>query len=1378
MLSKLPRFTEWLKVRFHLASLLLAGVLMGAVPAANAADPNQGPGGPILVVTNGTTNFGRYYAEILRTEGLNSFAVADISAVNATLLASYDVVLLAKTSLTGSQVTALTNWVIAGGNLIAMDPDAQLYSLAGISPTGTTLANAYLRVDTSTTIGNAIVSEAIQFHGTASRVTLNGAAALATLYSNATTGTINPAVTLMGVGGNGGQVATFTYDLATSIVYTRQGNPAWVGQERDGISPLRSDDLFYGPSSSNPQPNWVDLTKVAIPQADEQQRFLAKLLTQMNLDRKPLPRFWYLPRGLRAAVIMTGDDHGNNGTAGRFDQLAANSPVGCSLDNWECLRGTSYIYPNTPITNAQVASYTAGGFEIGLHVNTGCTSYTESELVAFFDAQTADLQANFPSVPALATQRVHCIAWSGWAATPKAELARGMRLDTNYYYWPPGWVNDVPGHFTGSAMPMRFADLDGSLIDVYQAVTQMTDESGQSYPYTIDTLLDRALGAEEQYGVYTINAHTDVGIITESTTTIASALARGVPVVSAKQMLTWLDGRNDSSFSSLNWANDTLSFVISSGSGATGLTALVPRASSNGRFISTVTRNGVDVPFEVTMVKGVEYASIPALPGTYAASYVADTTAPTIVARSPSPGATGIAVASQVTVRFSESMDATSISNSTIELRTSGNALVPATVTYDSLTFTARLTPSAALAPDATYTVVARGGVADPRVKDAAGNPLAADSTWSFSTISLNCPCTLWPSTTVPAVLADGDTDSINLGVKFRSDVNGYITGIRFYKSTTNTGTHTGYLWSSTGQLLAAATFTSESSAGWQQVNFSSPVPVIANTIYVAAYHAPGGRYSADSNYFSGVSVNNGILHAPDSSTANGNGVYAYGASGLFPSQTYNATNYWVDAVFSASGSVTDTIPPSVVISSPTSASTYATTAASLVLSGSATDNLGVAQVTWSNDRGGSGTAAGTSAWTVNNVALQSGTNILTVTAVDVAGNAATDVLNVSYTPAGPDTTPPTVGTQVPASGATGVSTLAAMTVTFSEAMDAATINTSTIELRTAASVLVPSVVSSSGNVATITPSAELAGNALYTVLVKGGGTDPRVKDLAGNALAANLSWSFTTGPAAGSAVSIWPSTATPTVLSDPETASIELGVKFRADVAGYITGIRFYKGPGNIGVHTGTLWNSAGQALANATFTNESATGWQQVVFAAPVAIAANTIYVASYFAPSGGYSFDSGYFAASGIDSGVLHAPSSASVTGNGVYAYGAGGVFPTSTYSAANYWVDVLFSTSIGPDTTAPVVVNSAPANGAANVAVNAAVTITFSEPMDPATITTATVELRAPGKHAGASNSRLQRHHGNPGPDCSLDEHNCVLGYGPRWSYRSARKGCRR
>ena len=223
-------------------------------------------------------------------------------------------------------------------------------------------------------------------------------------------------MTLRDVGSSGGQAAAFTYDLARSIVWTRQGNPAWSGQERDDDSTplIRSNDLFFGAASFDPQPDWIDLNKVAIPQADEQQRLLANLIVVMNRDRKPLPRFWYLPRGERAAVVMTGDDHGNNGTTGRFQQYQALSPSGCSVDQWECVRGTSYIYPNTPIAPSQAAAFDAAGFEIGVHVNTGCANWTPSSLQTFYTNDLAAFATAFPALPAPATNRTHCIAWSDY----------------------------------------------------------------------------------------------------------------------------------------------------------------------------------------------------------------------------------------------------------------------------------------------------------------------------------------------------------------------------------------------------------------------------------------------------------------------------------------------------------------------------------------------------------------------------------------------------------------------------------------------------------------------------------------------------------------------------------------------------------------------------------------------------------------------------------------------------------------------------------------------------------------------------------------------------------------------------------------------------
>jgi len=86
-----------------------------------------------------------------------------------------------------------------------------------------------------------------------------------------------------------------------------------------------------------------------------------------------------------------------------------------------------------------------------------------------------------------------------------------------------------------------------------------------------------------------------------------------------------------------------------------------------------------------------------------------------------------------------------------------------------------------------------------------------------------------------------------------------------------------------------------------------------------------------------------------------------------------------------------DTIAPTATIMSPTTASTYATASLSLTLAGTATDNVGVSQVTWANNRGGSGTATGTTSWTAAGIALQPGSNVITITSRDAAGNSGTD---------------------------------------------------------------------------------------------------------------------------------------------------------------------------------------------------------------------------------------------------------------------------------------------------------------------------------------------------------------------------------------------------
>ena len=597
--------------------------------------PNSGPGGPILVISSARNPFSRYIGEILLAEGLNEFTVQDISTVTADTLSNYDIAILGDFQLTSNQAAFLTSWVNSGGNLIAMRPDKQLAGLLGLTSTPGTLANAYLQVNTASVPGFGIVDQTIQFHGTADLYTLplNGASTIATLFSDSTTATGSPAVTLASAGN--GQAAAFTYDLARSIVYTRQGNPAWVGVQRipynDGTCPgcdttiIRAADMFFGDAPFDPQPDWIDFNKIQIPQADEQQRLLVNLIELMNRNKKPLPRFWYLPGDYKAAVIMTGDDHNIGGTSGRFDQYIADSPDGCSVADWTCVRATSYVYPDTPVFNYQ--SYVSDGFEIANHGDnvTSCTNFTFDSLDSAITAQLAQMAQNYPGLPASKTNRTHCVVWSDWDSGPKVLLKHGIRLDTSYYYWPQQWILDRPGMFTGSGMPMRFADSTGEPIDVYQATTQMPDESLLPFPDTINALLDNAIGVKGYYGVFTANMHTDQVDSAGSDAIVTSAQARGVPIISSLQMLTWLDGKDSSSFGSLSWAANKLSFTITQGTGAHNLRAMLP-TNANGVTLQSLTRDGAQVNYTTDVVKGIQYAVFPADSGSYTASYYAGTT--------------------------------------------------------------------------------------------------------------------------------------------------------------------------------------------------------------------------------------------------------------------------------------------------------------------------------------------------------------------------------------------------------------------------------------------------------------------------------------------------------------------------------------------------------------------------------------------------------------------------------------------------------------------------------------------------------------------------------------------------------------------------------
>jgi hypothetical protein len=558
---------------------------------------------------------------------MNLFAVADISAVTAPVLSNYQVAILGDMTLTPGQVSLLSTWVASGGNLIAMHPDKQLANLLGLTPSTGILTDAYLTVNASSPPGTGITSAAMEFHGPADLYTLNGATMVASLTGIGSNGSAllplaNPAVTIRTVL-NGGMVGAFTFDLARSVSMSRQGNPAWSGENRTGYTPTRADDLFYGSSVQflfKPDWNSVQAAQVQIPFADEEQRLLANMIQLMAGTKMPLPHFWYLPFGKKAVVLMTGDDHAEGGTKPRFDSFLALSAAGCSVANWDwnCPRMSSNIFPGQ-LSNSDAVKYTSLGFEITQHTNHLCKDYTFASLQNTYATELANFAVSLPGIPAPSTNRTHCVTWSDYDSQPQVQFMNGIRLDETYYYYPPGWSAN-PGYFTGSGLPQRFTKMDGTMVDVYQAPSQITDESEQDIPTTISTLLNNAVGTRGYYGVITANMHTDTATSTGSDQIMSQARTMNISVVSALQVLNWLDGRNSSVFGGLNWSGNTLTFTVTASPKATGLEALLPANSPTGP-LTALFLNGSPISFASNTIKGVNYAIFLAPSGTYTAVY-------------------------------------------------------------------------------------------------------------------------------------------------------------------------------------------------------------------------------------------------------------------------------------------------------------------------------------------------------------------------------------------------------------------------------------------------------------------------------------------------------------------------------------------------------------------------------------------------------------------------------------------------------------------------------------------------------------------------------------------------------------------------------------
>jgi hypothetical protein len=265
------------------------------------------------------------------------------------------------------------------------------------------------------------------------------------------------------------------------------------------------------------------------------------------------------------------------------------------------------------------------------------------------------------------------------------------------------------------------------------------------------------------------------------------------------------------------------------------------------------------------------------------------------------------------------------------------------------------------------------------------------------------------------------------------------------------------------------------------------------------------------------------------------------------------------------------------------------------------------------------------------------------------------------------DTTPPQMSSTSPANGATGVATNSAISITFNEAMDPSTITTSTLMVTGPGEVPVPGTVTYSGTTAVFHPTSALAPDTEYAATITTG-----AKDLAGNSLVSDYTWTFTTGAFADTTAPTVDSTSPANGATGVATNSAISAAFSEAMDPATITSLTFtLTGPGSTPV-AGTV-----------TYSGTTA------AFQPTSALAPNTEYTAT-------------------ITTGVFD------LAGNSL---------------ASNFvWT---FTTGASADTTAPTVDSTSPVDDATGVVTNSAISATFSEAMDPSTITTSTFTLTGPG-----------------------------------------------
>jgi len=576
---------------------------------------------PILILAT-NFNFGSYTCEILKAEGFNEFTLDSLNSksISISYLKQFDLVILGECKVDKQKKVLLVEFVKTGGRLIAFHPDRELSGLFGIKQTTGSIADGYIKMEANNELSKGVTTQSMQFHGMADKYIAQSARIFATLFAKDKPTETFPGVVAKNFGK--GKTIAFLYNLPKNIVYTRQGNPLSAGIEKDGIPGLRGIDLFTD--------GWVDTSKNTINQADQQMTLLSNCIQDLTRDSNPLPRFWFFPDSLKCVAVLDndGEDNNENDYEPQFRDIDS---MGAKM--------TIYIKDVDKVSKAWVDKWTAKGFEIAGHPDD--TKEAGNPVWRNMDSVIRSNNNQILTKFGLTnrTNVNHWFVWCGkdanglqdFGTQAKLEEKNGIEMDANYavytigsnqpeHYLGPLGKNQ--GNFTGSGLIMKYADVRGKTINVYQRFNAVYDQeyneggTADGFFECFKGLVDRSL-TDGIYSFVSIKSHNNEYYFSKKPLMkmLAYANDKGVPVWTAEKVLNFLKMKDEASFSNISWLNDQLSCNLNSSiKYSNGLTFMVPD-NFGDKFIKTITLNGHEVTFKIKRVKELDYAFVTVKPG-------------------------------------------------------------------------------------------------------------------------------------------------------------------------------------------------------------------------------------------------------------------------------------------------------------------------------------------------------------------------------------------------------------------------------------------------------------------------------------------------------------------------------------------------------------------------------------------------------------------------------------------------------------------------------------------------------------------------------------------------------------------------------------------